>query len=55
MVMTSHPDTLPSIPLTRATWRPLAEGGLRQTFESSSDDGKTWTVSFDGFYKKTKS
>lgn len=26
--------------------------GVRQTFESSSDGGKTWTVSFDGFYKK---
>jgi hypothetical protein len=52
MVMTSHPDTLPSIGLTRATWRPLPDGGVRQTFESSRDGGKTWTVSFDGFYKK---
>ena len=55
MVLTSHPDTVPSIGLTRVTWRPLPDGGLRQTFESSSDGGKTWTVSFDGFYKKTKS
>lgn len=54
MVMTSHPDTLPSIGSTRATWRPLPDGGLQQTFESSSDGGKTWTVSFDGFYKKAK-
>ena len=52
MVMVSHPDTLPSIGLTRATWRPLPEGGLRHTFENSSDGGKTWTVSFEGFYKK---
>ena len=55
MVMTSHPDTLPSIGLNRATWRPLPDGGVRQTFESSSDGGKTWTVSFDGFYRKAKS
>jgi hypothetical protein len=53
MVMASHPDTLPSIGLTRVTWRPLPDGGVRQTVESSSD-GKTWTVSFDGFYKKAK-
>ena len=55
MVLVSHPDTLPSIGLARATWRPLPDGGVRQTFESSTDGGKTWTVSFDGFYKKKKS
>jgi hypothetical protein len=54
MVMTSHPDTLPSIGMTRATWRPLPDGGVRQTFESSQDGGKTWTMSFDGRYKKSK-
>jgi hypothetical protein len=54
MVLASHPETLPSIGLTRATWRPLPNGGVRQTFEGSSDGGKTWTVSFDGFYQKTK-
>jgi hypothetical protein len=52
MVMTSHPDTLPSIGMTRATWRPLPDGRLQQTFESSTDGGKTWAVSFDGFYRK---
>lgn len=52
MVLSAHPDTLPSIGLTRATWRPLPDGRVRQTFESSSDGGKTWTVSFDGFYTK---
>ena len=55
MVLSSHPDSLPSIGLTRATWRPLPDGGVRQTFESSTDGGKSWTVSFDGYYKKTKS
>ena len=52
MVMTSHPDTLPAIGMNRATWRPLPDGGVRQTFESSTDGGKTWTMSFDGYYKK---
>jgi hypothetical protein len=52
MVMSAHPDTLPSIGLTRATWRPLPDGRVRQTFETSRDGGKTWTVSFDGFYTK---
>ena len=36
---------------TRVTWRPLPDGRVRQTFESSTDGGKTWSVSFDGFYK----
>jgi len=53
MVLASHPDTLPAIGLTRATWRLLPDGRVRQTFESSTDGGKTWTVSFDGFYKKS--
>lgn len=52
MVLSSHPDTLPSIGLTRGTWRPLPDGRVQQTFESSSDGGKTWTVAFDGFYRK---
>jgi hypothetical protein len=52
MVLASHPETLPSIGLTRVTFRPLPDGGVRQTFEGSTDGGKTWTASFDGFYKK---
>lgn len=52
MVFMSNPDTLPSIGLTRLTFRSLPDGRVRQTFESSTDGGKTWAVSFDGFYKK---
>jgi hypothetical protein len=55
MVFWSHPDTLPAIGLTRLTFRPLPDGRVRQTFEGSTDGGKTWTVSFDGFYKKRAS
>ena len=36
----------------RIRWTPLADGRVRQTWESSNDGGKTWTVSFDGYYKK---
>ncbi|MGQ0714684.1 MAG: hypothetical protein ACT4PJ_13265 [Gemmatimonadaceae bacterium] len=38
----------------RIRWAP--PGGtparLRQLWESSTDDGKTWTVAFDGMYQK---
>jgi hypothetical protein len=40
--------------LHRIRWTPL--GGtpatVRQLWESSSDDGKTWTVAFNGLYRK---
>lgn len=54
MVLTSHPETLPAIGTTRATWRALPDGGVRQTFETSSDGGNTWTMSFDGIYRKAR-
>ena len=36
----------------RIAWTPNADGTVRQLWESSKDDGKTWTVSFDGLYRK---
>jgi hypothetical protein len=30
----------------------LPDGRVRQTFQQSTDAGKTWTVSFDGYYRK---
>ena len=38
--------------LNRITWTPLADGRVRQTWDISVDGGKTWTLSFDGFYKR---
>jgi hypothetical protein len=38
----------------RITWTPREDGRVRQLWEQSSDDGKTWTVAFDGMYSKTK-
>lgn len=36
----------------RATWTPMPDGRVRQFWEQSSDGGKTWTVAFDGWYRK---
>ncbi|MEP5611419.1 MAG: tetratricopeptide repeat protein [Cyclobacteriaceae bacterium] len=41
-----------NITLSRLTFTLLDDGTVRQLFESSSDDGKTWTSAFDGIYKK---
>lgn len=35
----------------RVSWTPNADGSVRQWWESSSDDGKTWTTTFDGLYR----
>ena len=50
----SDPDTLPAIGLTGTTWRPRPDGTIRQTFESSTDGGKTWGASFDRVYTIAK-
>ena len=34
----------------RITWTPNPDGSVRQLWETSQDDGKTWAVSFDGLY-----
>ncbi len=36
----------------RGIWTPLEDGRVRQLFEQSNDDGKTWFVWFDGYYTK---
>jgi hypothetical protein len=36
----------------RITWEQTAPGRVRQLWESSADDGATWTVAFDGRYVK---
>jgi hypothetical protein len=39
---------------SRITWTPNADGTVRQLWEVSQDAEKTWTVAFDGLYKKRK-
>ena len=37
----------------RITWTPSADGGeVRQLWEVSADDGATWTIAFDGRYRR---
>lgn len=36
----------------RITWTPNADGSVRQHWQSSRDEGKTWTTAFDGLYKR---
>ncbi|GAM97723.1 hypothetical protein U91I_01350 [alpha proteobacterium U9-1i] len=36
--------------INRTVWTPLQEGGLRQHWEVSSDNGVTWNTVFDGRY-----
>jgi hypothetical protein len=38
----------------RITWQPLADGRVRQLWETSADKGRTWTTTFDGYYTKQK-
>ena len=38
--------------LNRITWTPLADGKLRQRWDSTADGGKTWQLQFDGIYAK---
>ena len=36
----------------RGTWTPLPDGRVRQFFEHSDDNGKTWIAWFDGYYQR---
>jgi hypothetical protein len=36
----------------RGTWTKLPDGRVRQHFEESADQGRTWTDWFDGYYSR---
>lgn len=38
--------------IDRITWTPNADGSVRQFWEQSTDGGATWSVAFDGLYRK---
>jgi hypothetical protein len=38
--------------LNRITWQQTAPGAVRQLWETSTDGGGTWSVAFDGRYRK---
>lgn len=37
----------------KAMWIPQPDGRVRQYWRTTTDGGKTWSVVFDGYYKKT--
>jgi hypothetical protein len=39
--------------LHRISWTPNPDGSVRQLWEASKDEGESWTVLFDGHYKRT--
>ena len=47
-------DSPPKTSRQRISWTPLPDGRVRQLWEASTDDGKTWSVVFDGFYSRRK-
>jgi hypothetical protein len=36
----------------RVSWEPRRDGSVRQHWETSADQGKTWQTVFDGLYRK---
>ena len=38
--------------LNRITWTPIQNGDVRQHWQISNDNGKTWETAFDGLYHK---
>ena len=38
--------------LNRITWTPNKDGSVRQHWEASADQGKTWQTAFDGLYRR---
>ena len=46
-------DDLGRVDRQRITWTRDDEGAeVRQVWETSTDDGKTWNVAFDGRYRR---
>lgn len=37
----------------RITWTPNDDGSVRQRWDQSGDDGKTWSTVFDGLYRRS--
>ncbi|HVS53212.1 MAG TPA: hypothetical protein VHD62_12725 [Opitutaceae bacterium] len=54
MVLVGHGSMQPGT-LHRIAWTPNADGSVRQLWESSNDDGKTWQTLFDGLYRRKAS
>ena len=40
--------------LQRIRWTPQQDGRVRQLWETSSDEGTTWSLAFDGWYSRKR-
>ena len=47
-----EPDAQGKAGRERITWTANADGSVRQLWESSKDEGASWSVSFDGLYRR---
>jgi hypothetical protein len=54
MVLVADTITNGTKSLARMTFSKLSDGNVRQHGESSTDDGKTWTTSYDFKYVRVK-
>ena len=57
MVLSSsepHPSRPGVMRHQRISWTPLADGAVRQWWETSDDAGVSWTTAFDGRYVRAK-
>ena len=52
MVLAGEQKDSSGTSLQRITWTPTGSDQVRQLWEASNDGGKTWTVQFDGRYKR---
>lgn len=49
-----HPKTAGATLRHRITWTPNADGSVRQHWQTSEDDGRTWATAFDGRYTRRR-
>jgi hypothetical protein len=52
MILSEETRTGKSHTINRITWTPLAGGKVKQQWDISTDNGKTWQTSFVGLYEK---
>ena len=45
-------EPVPKTTLQRIRWTPQPDGRVRQLWETSIDEGKTWSIAFDGWYSR---
>lgn len=51
---TQRDDETRAVTRERITWTPAPDGSVRQLWEYSTDDGKSWKARFDGQYRRVR-